>query len=122
MRASWIGALVAALLSWLSKSKLTGGSTAAPEQTRGDGGRVGSPPGRTAMAGSGDNPSWVSGRGENRGIEALIAKPDAGLSAILGAQSSSTLVSRRLVHAGRGPRWRAVSSTTRISCGSLDLR
>jgi uncharacterized protein (TIGR02594 family) len=77
MRTGWIGALVAAVLSWFSKPKLTKGSTPAPERPM--------PQAASELAEA--RPPWLAHatsylsfeeRGENRGIEDFIAQAHCG--------------------------------------------
>ena len=95
---------------------------AATRPARGPERHVGAERGWSAMAGSGDQLSRFRGT-RARTAESRSSSPRRGAeaSAIPGAPSSSTRVSRRLGSAGRDPQWRAVSSATRISCSSPAL-
>jgi uncharacterized protein (TIGR02594 family) len=77
VRAGWIGGLVAAMVSWFSKPKLTGGPRPTPEQ----------PLPRAASEQPETGPLWMTQaashlgfqeRGENRGIEAFISQASCG--------------------------------------------
>jgi hypothetical protein len=116
MHTGWIGALVAALLSWSSKARTIGAPEAAsarPAVTR------------AASEPTEAGPPWLAKatgylgfeeEGQNRGIEDFIAQAHCGS---VGDPWCAIFVNACLeawVCAARSPRWRAVSSTTRISC------